>query len=232
MIKNLNIKIIRTERKKTAIIEVFPGETVHIIAPQELTKTQINTLLRTRSSWILEKLRLIRDIPIPRRREFINGESFPFLGKDYRLKILLNCSGGVSLNDGRLCVCIPKGLDTSEVSSLARQRLIEWYKYQAKIKIKERADVFSKKLVVEPTLITIKEYKARWGSCASNGELAFNWRLIMAPISVLDYIIIHELCHLDVPTHNKTFWKLVSSVKSNYKNDQKWLRFSGLEQII
>lgn len=232
MIENLNIQVIRAKRKKTATIEILPGEIVRVTAPKELTENQMSALLKTRSSWITEKLRLIRDIPIPRKREFVNGESFPLFGKDYRLKISEDYLGEVLLKNGRIYVPAPKGLNTYKTALLIRQRLVGWYKCQAEVKIKERAKIFAKKLVVEPNSISIKEYKARWGTCTPKGDLIFNWRLVMAPISVLDYVVVHELCHLDEPNHGKDFWKLVASVKPNYKNDQKWLKFSGLEQII
>ena len=232
MIENFNLKIIRAKRKKTATIEVLPGEIVRVLAPEELTKAQIRALLKSRSSWITEKLRMIKDIPVPRKREFVNGESFPFLGKDYRLKILDNLLGEVFFESGRICVPTPKGLDDSERNFVIHQRLVEWYKKQANIKLKERTSIFSKKLVVKPNSISIKEYKARWGSCTPKGDLIFNWRLVMAPVSVLDYVVVHELCHLDEPNHGEGFWKLVASVKPDYKEDQKWLRFAGLEQII
>ena len=232
MIHDLNLQIIRTERKKTATIKVLPGEVIQVVAPKELTDPEIHSLIRKRSSWIIENLRKVLDVPTPRKREFVSGESFPLLGKNYRLKILLNYSGEVSLRNNRIYISVPKGLDASEMDTFIRQRLISWYKSQAIKKIKERTNVFAKKLMVVPNSVSIKEYRGRWGSCTPAGDLIFNWHLIMAPTSVLDYIVVHELCHINNPGHNKAFWRLVSSIKPNYRDDQKWLQFSGIEQII
>ena len=232
MIDNLNLKIVRAERKKTATIEILPGEVVRVVTPEAFTKDQVSALLKSRSSWITEKLRLVRDIPVPRKREFVNGESFPLLGKDYRLKVLEDRVGDVFLENGRIHVPIPKSSAAYPREVFLRQRLVEWYNEQAKIKIKERVRVFAEKLVVEPASISIKEYKARWGSCTPEGDLIFNWRLVMAPVSVLDYVVVHELCHLDMANHGKEFWKLVASVKPDYENARKWLRFAGLERVV
>ena len=232
MIESLNLQVIRSKRKKTATIEVLPGDIVRVLTPDELTEEQIRTLLEPRLTWITEKLRLIRDIPVPRKREFVNGESFPFLGKDYRLKLLRGHEGANFIKNGRIYVPTPKHFGDCKPDGYIQNRLVDWYKYQAETKFKDRVNIFAKKLVVEPHSISIKEYKARWGTCTPKGDLIFNWRLVMAPVSVIDYVVVHELCHLDVADHSEDFWKLVASVKPDYKNDQEWLRFAGLDKIV
>ena len=105
--------------------------------------------------------------------------------------------------------------------------LIEWYKDKAFSIISKRIEKYLKVIDYEPQEIKIRDQKVRWGSCTKEGKLIFNWRIIMAPISAIDYIIVHELCHMKEPPHSSKFWDLVESLFPNYKKWKEWLRING-----
>jgi len=131
------------------------------------------------------------------------------------------------LKDGRFQIKVPSNLKGENRREEIKRRLIEWYKKEARTKYKERVEHYRKKLGVSYNKIFIRDQKTRWGSCSSKGNLNFNWRLIMAPLSIMDYIVVHELVHLIHPNHGRDFWKLVESVIPDYKEKKQWLRING-----
>jgi predicted metal-dependent hydrolase len=106
--------------------------------------------------------------------------------------------------------------------------MLNWYRKKAREQINERIKYYQPKVGVQPARITVKEQKKRWGSCSSRGNLNFNWRAVMAPSPVLDYIIVHELCHLKHHNHSREFWNLLASILPDYKNRREWLKKNGV----
>jgi predicted metal-dependent hydrolase len=109
-----------------------------------------------------------------------------------------------------------------------REAIIDWYRSQASQKIEERINYYHHKIGRNPARITIKEQRTRWGSCSSLGNLNFNWKAIMAPSPVLDYIVVHELCHLIHLNHSQDFWNLVASILPDYRERRDWLKIHGV----
>jgi predicted metal-dependent hydrolase len=109
-----------------------------------------------------------------------------------------------------------------------RRAMEKWYRKKADRIINDRVGVYIDKIGKEPKIVKVKEQKRRWGSCTSKGNLYFNWRCIMAPPPIIDYIVIHEMSHLVHPNHSKRFWQKVESILPDYKKRRKWLRDNGL----
>ncbi len=232
-VEGLNLEIRRSERRKTAAVEVYPAGRVVLTVPVDFPEIRIKELLVRKQRWIAEKLREVSDIPAPRvKREFVSGESFPLLGKEYRLKVIHSNSAQVVLKDERLVVSVPVGLDSSESAEVVKVQLTAWYQEQAFKKFRERVAYFKRKLHVEPSKISIRHYQSRWGTCKPGGELVFNWNLIMAPQFVFDYVVVHELCHLEIPDHSPAFWKLIATVLPKYENGKLWLRFMNYKSDL
>lgn len=124
---------------------------------------------------------------------------------------------------GRILLWVPYEADYN----YKREQLEKWYRKEAMAVISEKASEYSKLLSVHFEGIRIKDQKSCWGSCSSKGNLNFNWRIIMAPEPVCDYVIIHELCHLVFMDHSANFWNLVESLCPNYKQYKKWLKENG-----
>ena len=115
----------------------------------------------------------------------------------------------------------------SNLSEEQRNALEKRYRQAAKEYIPKRIQVFLPLTGGEYQQIAIRDQKTRWGSCSSNRTLSFNWKLMLAPPKVLDYVIVHELCHLSHMNHSKDFWKLVETVLPDYKESKKWLKENG-----
>ena len=128
--------------------------------------------------------------------------------------------------DGRCWVMkIPKEMKAPRNAKILKEKFIQWYKTQAKELLAGRVFHYARLMDVEPLEIKVKNQKRLWGSCHYHQKtLCFNWQIIMAPLSVIDYVIVHELCHLKAPNHSPRFWKLVSDVIPDYKMKHRWLK--------
>ncbi|GAA4418004.1 hypothetical protein GCM10011450_09460 [Advenella faeciporci] len=219
------VEVIRTDRRKTADIRVEDGA-VSIIVPRHIATEKIDQLLISKRKWIKEKILLQRDLSPTSHKEFLSGESFPYLGRNYRLKVEKGNFCPVKLVEGRLLVTVPLG---SEQPHMIRNALVRWYKKQAQQKMHEKVKRFAPIVGVEPKGVEIKFFKSRWGSCTVNGKLEFNWMILMAPNRMVDYVVKHELCHLIHHDHSPEFWKEVARVMPDYQECREWLRVNGMK---
>lgn len=213
-------EVIRTNRRKTADIRVEEGA-VSVIVPVSTSVEKIDQLLLSKRMWIKEKMALQRDMAPASSKQFISGESFPYLGRNYRLKVECGAFSPVKLLQGRLLVQTPEG---SQQPQMIRNALVRWYKRQANLKIREKVARYAPLVGVKPTGVTIKTFKSRWGSCTAKGELEFNWLIMLAPNRMVDYVVTHELCHLLHHNHSPAFWREVMRVMPDYQQCRDWLR--------
>jgi len=225
------IEIIRTERSKSASIEI-EDDTVKVTVPQNLSDLRIEELIKNRTVWIRQKLKIQTETIRPKDKEYVNGETFSYLGRNYRLKCLSGGSGEAKLTNGYLTVWLTKDASGAAEGGCVRQSLQQWYQARALEKLKEKTKRYSAILGVSPQSVGVKEYKARWGSCSSSGDVTYNWRIIMAPHHIVDYIVVHELCHLLEHNHGPKYWKHVQNVVPNYKECREWLKVNGLSLKI
>jgi len=223
MAKEINLiveKIMRSDRKSIAI-QITNNGTIIIKAPNQATDETISKVILKNQSWIEEKIKKVqsRD-PKFKEKEFVNGEGFLYLGKHYRLNIIKNQEEPLILKD--------KYFHLSESHLYkAREVFIDWYKERAFEKISERVEFYAKIKGCTYNKINITNAQRRWGSCSSLGNLNFTWRLIMAPLSVIDYVVIHELVHLEEKNHSKKFWSKVKVLMPDYEEKDRWLRENG-----
>ncbi len=225
--KQINYEIVHTKRKKTVAIYVGPTfVTVH--APQLISGDEIRSFVQKKARRIIDRQELMKhDRLLHHPKEFVSGESFPYSGRQYRLKVLKSVNGlsnTCHLMNGRLQVEISKNLQGEEVKNAVKEALINWYKHHAERKINERIPHLAQKLGREPTAVQIKDQKRRWGSCSRTGVIRFNWKVAAAPVSVLDYLIVHELCHLFHRNHSRTYWEKVQTIIPDFRRRRDWLR--------
>lgn len=158
-----------------------------------------------------------------------NGTRLPYLGKEYTLEIRKYLSykkPGVMLDGEKLVIL------TADIhSSTIKNAVFQWYLSRAKVVILQRVEFYQKQLQETVEDIRIKDVKSRWGSCSSKRNLNFNWRLVMAPLEVLDYVVVHELCHLKEMNHSKAFWNLVEDILPDYQEQRAWLKECRLIEI-
>lgn len=216
------LKIEKKTRKSISIKITEVGE-VLVSAPLYISNERIKELIKSKSKWIIEKLDLMEN----NKAKQGPIESVMFLGRVYKVHIYEVQESGirVSLTEEELQVRISKEFKCKE--AYVKEAIVVWYKKQAALIYKEKTDQYSKILKVFPNKITIKEQKTRWGSCSSRGNLNFNWKVVMAPDEIINYLVVHELCHMLQMNHSKDFWDLVESVLPDYRVYREWLKVNG-----
>ncbi|QGU00341.1 hypothetical protein SYNTR_1747 [Candidatus Syntrophocurvum alkaliphilum] len=214
-------------KRKTMAITVEAPDKVTAIVPVGMKEETIKKKVMTKADWIVKKLYEFKNVKhIPLKKEFVNGESFMYMGRNYSLQIELDDSlqvPEVKLFRGKFIISTP----TKDEEAL-KNAMEKWYREKAKEKINERVEYYQYKIGKKPAKVTVKEQKKRWGSCSSKGNINLNWKLIMAPSPVIDYIVVHEMAHLVHLNHSKEFWNLVESILPDYKERRKWLRNNGV----
>lgn len=222
-------EVIKKKKKNIGILVTPEGEVI-VTSPLHVDDSLVHEVVFKKAGWILGKLKLINEInKDTREKEFVSGESIEYLGRRYRLKVIEDSANMVSIRlfRGKFEAYVTPKLSLDERQELIKAELTKWLKEQAKIKLKERTEVYSRKLNLFPNRVVVKEQKSIWGSCSSKGNINYNWRLVMAPLSVIDYVVIHELCHLKYQDHSSKFWSLVEYVMPDYEEKKKWLRENG-----
>jgi len=222
----ISYRLEHTARRRTVNIAVDPRRGVLMKAPVSLPGDRLTALMRRKAPWILERRRKLRELSRPWRREFVSGESFTYLGRNYRLKVARDGSSPThaALVGKRLRVVV--GRHDARARAV-RKALWEWYQRRAAARLPERAAFWAKKLGVSPPPVIIREQAKRWGSCDRKGRLLLNWRIVLAPLSLVDYVIAHEACHLVHPDHGPAFWKLLGRVVPDWESRRERLRREG-----
>ncbi len=229
--KNIyNYSIVRTSRKTVGII-VEPDGMVIVKAPNDMNFEKITSIVDKKRKWIADKVISSQNIakPIPTLQEPVSGEKILFKNQLYRLQIhkYSNARPKITRVCRTLHIYINKNAKDKQISEDARKVIIKWLKERAQNYLTQRVEKYSKYISQKPKDIKIRELKLRWGSCTKDGNLLFNWRIIMAPLSAIDYVVIHELCHLENPNHSADFWTSVESLLPSYKKWKDWLYING-----
>ena len=224
-------EIVRTKRRKTLGIKIT-GTQVQVLAPQRVTNENIFALVKQKEGWIKAKLRLNAKFIPPKPKEYKSGENFSYLGKNYKLRLISDSPQKVQLKDEYLQLGLRQGLSDKQKLKYVSKQLLDWYRQNAEEHLLERTEHYAKILKVQPRSVSTREYKARWGSCSPDMEIKYNWRLIIASQRIIDYVIVHELCHIIELNHSPAFWSCVESVLPDYRKRRKWLKFNGMSLVI
>lgn len=218
-------------KRKTMSIEVETTGEVTVIAPVGASTDDIIEKVKSRAGWIVSKQyesKFINDTKI--EREAVSGESYMYLGRNYSLDIRVDeniDNISVKLFQGKFVVNT-----YIKDEDLIKKAMKNWYREKTLAKVKERVSYYSSYFNNEVTTVKVKEQKKRWASCTSKNELLFNWRCVMAPVFVLDYIVVHEMCHMEYKNHSKEFWNRVCAVMPDYEVRKLWLRNNGIKMDI
>lgn len=222
--KGFDAEVIRTDRRKTATVKVEEGR-VSVVVPRSTSTDKVQALVSRKTRWIREKLLLHREHQPPKPKEHVSGECFTYLGRNYRLKVESGPSKSVKLKGGRLVVQVPPSVQKRD--QYVQNALTDWYRAHALEKLQEKVERYSKVVRVSPASVGIKTFKARWGSCSTKGNVELNWKVIIAPNRIVDYVVVHELCHLHHHNHSPDFWRCVERVFPDYAESKDWLRVNG-----
>jgi predicted metal-dependent hydrolase len=218
--KDIGYQLKKSDRKTTSIYIERDG-TVSIIAPAPFNIEKIEQIIESKRSWIYRSLAEWEDLNRTRiHREYVNGESFLYFGRNYRLQLVSGQDEPLMFQQGQF------KLVQAEVQN-APEHFKMFYKAKLQKKLKSRLKQYQSKMKNQSSDIRVMELQNRWGSCTSKGVINFHWKCAMLPLSVLDYVIVHELAHLGDKTHSASFWRTVEKVMPNYEEAKTWLKFNG-----
>ncbi|TMN72552.1 M48 family peptidase [Pseudoalteromonas sp. S1727] len=220
---DLIVEIKRSNRVKSATITVEESS-VLVVVPRLLELERIKKLLKNKRQWIKEKIALHHEAQPKSNKEFVSGECFSYLGRNYRLKVNQGYYKPAKLINGRFCVTLFAGTDNAD---LIKDSLLAWYEKHADIKFNEKVKRYAEIMNVKFNSVSIKNYKSRWGSCSVEGDITFNWKVVMAPNRIVDYVVVHELCHLIHHDHSPKFWCEVERFMPDYLECKEWLKHNG-----
>jgi predicted metal-dependent hydrolase len=202
------------------------GSGLEVVVPRGMPLRAHEPFLREKAEWILQTLDRLRQAAPPHEAPpLADGSRLRYAGHELVLRLAAGSRAGhyrAALQGGLLQLSVP---DLAQVT--IRRALEHWYRRQAETVFDERLARYNQVYQYRYARVTIKAQKTRWGSCSRQGNLNFNWRLLLAPLPVLDYVVIHELCHLCEMNHSPRFWQLVAVTCPDYATHRRWLQTHG-----
>ena len=226
---NIEYDVLYSERRKQMSIAVFPSKRVVVTVPMELSTDEIHKVMNKKAAWVIKKLDWFDQLDHPiLEKEYVNGETFLYLGRQYRLKIRCGVDAPSAKLKGKFFeVLMPDKMTEEEKRSMTESILRQWYKVHAEKKICEMIFEYAKRLHVEVPRFKVKYQDKRWGSCSSDNMLNINARIIMAPRSQIEYVVAHELCHLKHRNHSSEYWQLLHLIMPDYEICKENLKNNG-----
>jgi predicted metal-dependent hydrolase len=209
----------RSARRGTVSIAIDPREGVLVTAPRSTPVARLDRVVHQKAAWILSRLKRQRDLaPPPPAREFVSGETFRYLGRQVRLRLVRGGGADVKLLRGHLVT--GGGPDL-------RARLVAWYREHALPRLVASARAWAPKVGVSVPRVLLRDQSRRWGSCDRSGVVRLNWRIVQAPPRLIDYVVAHELVHLMHPHHGPEFWSTLGRAMPDYDGRKAQLRALG-----
>ena len=237
-----------TKRKKTIGIHIVGTRRVEILSPRGVPLREIEGIIRKKAEWILRKSSSFGAKTGRPVGAFEDGDVVLYLGEELPIRIDARSSlkSARITEKGGKALSVPEASEVSEVSEASgaseasesgpargpkhagrRSLLVRFFKREARRIITERVAHYAPLMNVRPAKVLIKANRSNWGSCTPKNTLNFSYRLVMAPLEVVDYVVVHELAHLVVRGHSKAFWKVVAGYVGGVKEKRKWLREKG-----
>lgn len=226
IIEGIDIIIEKTGRRKTVSIFIERDGSVKVLAPSTATDEKIENAIKAKEYQIFTKLAKWKELNQGKvNREFVNGQSFLYLGRNYRLELVENQLLPLKISGGHF------QFDKKHLNKAASV-FKAFYKERAEQKIKERLKLIEEKFQHRPTSVRVLELKNRWASWSPKDGLNFHWKCVMAPIPVIDYIIMHEMVHLKYPNHSSEFWNELDKKMPNFREQENWLKQNGVKMAL
>lgn len=212
--------IIRSRRKTLSLIVMPDGQLV-VRAPLRTPDHLITAVITQKMGWIQKKQQsfLERNAQRP-SHQFTEGEEFLYLGRSYPLHWVDRSSPRLALEEECFSLSRTAGATAADV-------FVDWYRTHAREVFAERISLYTKMTGLNPKTLRISSARTRWGSCSSRGTLSLTWRLVLAPLPIIDYVVVHELAHLREANHSRRFWQIVKGILPDYGERLTWLKANG-----
>lgn len=224
-------QIRRSARRRTISIEVRAGEVV-VRSPVSVSERELHQFVQQKAVWIVHKIaeqkRQLANIP---SRFYGNGGELPFLGRKLVIVVSHDVQARCELAGQELLVCLSQRSRLPEAEQI-RRLVCAWYQRQALVILTTRTLALSAQMGLVCTAVTIKATRSKWGHCTSKGAIQYNWQIVLAPEAIVDYLVAHEVSHLQHHNHSPLFWQLVASVCPTFYADRAWLKAHGGQLIL
>jgi hypothetical protein len=222
---DIRYQVIRS-RRATADIVIERDGSIVVRAPETIPDERIEDMVEAKRLWIYKNLAEWRDLNATRvLREYKNGEGFLYLGRSYRLLLVAEQNEPLLLKNGRFS--LRRDLVDAGSIEAAQSAFRDYYIARGQERISRRVNYYAPKVGVTPHALSVRELGNRWATCSPTGDLSFHWKCMMAPQTIIDYIVVHELCHFHHLDHTDAFWNEVDKVIPNYGERKEWLRKNG-----
>lgn len=225
-IRDIEYQLVPGSERRTTDIVIERNGKVVVRSPASYTPEQVDALVERKRLWIYRNLAEWKDLNAAAvAREWVNGETFLYLGGTYRLSLVSGQDRPLKLKDGRFC--LSRELIEQGGEEAARSAFERFYTDKGQQRFANRVAYFAPKVGVVVNSIRVKNMGYRWASCGRSGTLNFHWKCMMAPPRIIDYITVHELCHFHHRNHTDAFWNEVDKVLPDWRERKKWLRSRG-----
>jgi predicted metal-dependent hydrolase len=209
----------RSDRARRVRVTVDPTRGIEVVLPRRASEREAAAAIRELRPWIERR---VAELERARRAVAARGDTVPYLG---RTLALLAQPGRTRVTRRGDVLLVPDG----EARTAALER---WYRRAARAEIEPRLMRACALAGTSYSGLTIRGQRTRWASCSRSGAMSFNWRLLLAPEAVLDYVVWHEVCHLEVMDHSPRFWRLLSARSPGYREHLRWLRANGATLVL
>jgi hypothetical protein len=224
-VDELRLEVRRSPRRRMLGLTVDRGGQLVLSAPSAIGDSVLREFVREKKTWIYTKLvrkqHLASGAP---RKDFVTGEGFAYLGRSFRLLLVERQDRPVKLEGGRFCLLRGK-------APMGREHIVRWYIEHATAWIPRRVERWGRWLDVKPTGVKVLDLGNRWGSCGRMGTLNFHWAIVLLPLGVVDYVIVHELVHLREPHHTPRYWRHVERLLPDFDQRRRWLAHHGADLV-
>ncbi|HWQ47950.1 MAG TPA: SprT family zinc-dependent metalloprotease [Methanosarcina sp.] len=234
--RTISYEIVYSKKRKRAAILVRPDMRVEFRAPHGLGADTIRGMVEGKALWIFKKLEWFEANRLPdQKKQYCEGEVYLYLGRKYPLRITFvnNFKKPLAFfNDSELKVEVPENTAEYQLPFLVKEAVWSFYSERAKEEVEKLLKSYSRKLGVATPVFKVKYQKKRWGSCSAENVLRINFQLIMAPSRQLEYVVVHELCHVKEKNHSIQFWKLVRELMPDYEEHRNNLKKDGWKYVL
>lgn len=224
-VTDITYEVVRSHRSTADIVIERDGRLL-VRAPETVANERIADIVAAKQYWIYKNLAEWRDLNATRvLREYRNGEGFLYLGRSYRLLLVADQDEPLRLKNGRFC--LRRDLAEEGAIRAAQAAFRNYYIARGQERILDRVNYYAPKVGVQTRKVDVRELGNRWASYSPAGNLAFHWKCLMAPPTIIDYIVVHELCHRHHLDHTDAFWNEVDKILPNYRERKEWLKRYG-----
>jgi hypothetical protein len=225
-VKDIQYRLLPGAERRTTDIVIERDGVITVRPPRHMAPEQGDATVLSKRMWIYRNLAEWRDLNASGVvREWVNGETFLYLGSSYQLQLVAEQDEPLKLKDGRFL--LQRSLVERGGSVAARAAFEQFYAAKGLERLQRRVAHFAPRVGVTPGAVLVKDIGFRWAACQPSGDLHFHWKCLMAPLTVIDYIVVHELCHLHQRDHSDAFWNEVDKVLPDHRERKEWLRVRG-----